>query len=1157
MSGYTPEQQAAVDAPVADILVTAAAGAGKTHVLTGRVIRRITDPADPVRVDRLLIATFTKAAAAEMRERIDKAITDELNKNPDAQNLRMQLPLLSNASISTIDAFCQKVVREYYYRLGIDPSFGILSGADEAVMYADVLAQYMEEMYGAEDADFMELCRIFGGALSDRGAEEVISQGVAYFSAEPFPEAAMARILAAYENVDEDSIRSIFIDVKRKTEEIYNEAMRTLELMETARMKKLAEEIARWASEALLLPEEEIARAVQGQKVREASRAQEVSDRERAVYKSAEKKIRALQSEIALSANVTVESEQARRQELLPAIRGLCAAVCRIEEMLRAEKLERNAWSFRDVAKMCLSLLNGAAPGEEPFPGETARELAGRYDEIYIDEYQDCDDIQEWIFRLISGEWEGKPNIFRVGDLKQSIYRFRRSDPELFREKKERYRRGAEEKERKLELSRNFRSRFEVVDAINALFEPIMSAAVGDVDYREEEKLVFGADTYDFPSQASNRPELLLADASQIDEEAGKQYTGDEVEAIMIGERIREIMCSGRMVYDKKLRGSRPVAYRDIAILLRGRGRELSRVAAIRSVLEQMRIPVFAKEEGGFFDTVEIRAFFAALQAVDNPRQDIPLAALMRSAMVRFSDEEMAKIRSFARHADYYDAVTECAKGEDPLAQKCGRFLSSLDAWRERARRLPTDEFLTYLSEETGWMAFVGGLPGGDLRQQNLRTLCRYAAMFEAAGGGGLYRFVRGIEQSRSQQKDLECAHRTEGDMNVVRVMSIHESKGLEFPIVFVSFLGGRMNKSDESAVMITHPKAGIGMKFTDERGVRYGNHLYRTVSEAIRRDACSEEMRVLYVAMTRAREKLILTARLSKAQEKMADWEEMDALLPEELRRATHYMDWFGPAVMKQKELFSVRLIPEGALQLCPVREEDTPVSDAPAPQTGVGDALSYRYPHEPLAAIAPLFTVTEIKGMAKEEEENYSDRLLKTEFPAITGEEAAGMSPARRGTVNHFVMQHLDLYASDVKEEIARLQERELLSEEEAAAVDIPAIEAFLRSPLAERMRNAKALYRESPFMMKLPCREIPGLDAGGDEPVVVQGIVDCWFEEEDTVVIVDYKTDRTGDIQEIKKRYDVQMALYEKALSLKKMKKSSEKYIYLFYNSTIIEM
>ena len=258
MSGYTAEQQLAVEAPVADLLVTAAAGAGKTHVLTGRVIRRITDPKAPVRVDRLLIATFTKAAAAEMRERIDKAITDELTKKPEAENLRMQLPLLSNASISTIDAFCQKVVREYYYRLGIDPSFGILSGADEAVMHAEVLAQCMEELYRAEDADFLELCRVFGGALSDRGAEEVITAALSYFSAEPFPERAMRRILAAYEEPDEESIRSVFRAVKEKTQQIYDEAVRVRERMESTRMQKLSEEISAWASEALSLPEEEM-----------------------------------------------------------------------------------------------------------------------------------------------------------------------------------------------------------------------------------------------------------------------------------------------------------------------------------------------------------------------------------------------------------------------------------------------------------------------------------------------------------------------------------------------------------------------------------------------------------------------------------------------------------------------------------------------------------------------------------------------------------------------------------------------------------------------------------------------------------------------------------------------------------------------------------
>ena len=1156
---YTPQQQAAVEAPVSNLLVTAAAGSGKTHVLTSRVIRRITHPEHPVDVDRLLIATFTKAAAAEMRERINRAITEELIKNPEDKRLKRQLPLLANASISTIDAFCQRIVREFYYRLGIDPSFGILSGADEELLRAEALDRTMEHLYREQDADFLELCRVFGSALNDKGAEDAILRAYRFFFAHPSPSAEMARAIRLYEDVNEEEIKSIIFDARNKAVDIKNLAAAAANECESGRVKKQLLNIADWADEAIGLPDEEIAMRMSELPVKPVSTAQEVTARDKVVYEKTAKKIRARLKEIRAAAGVSRDGERLRRRELLPVVRGLCRAVCRLEEAMKEEKAARNVWTFSDIARMCLSLLNGAAPEEEPYPSEVAKEIAARYDEIYIDEYQDSDNIQEWIFRLVSGEWEGRPNIFMVGDLKQSIYRFRRSNPLLFREKKETYEDREDAPCRKIELSKNFRSRREVIEGVNALFRPIMSKEVGDVDYRGGEELVFGAENYDPSLGEQNRCELLLLDMSAEGDVGERKMDSTELEAVMIGKRIRELIESGQTVYDKEKKCTRPIKYRDVAILLRGRGREQARLAAVRSVFEEMGIPVYAKEEGGFYDSLEIRTFYAALSVVDNPRQDIPLAALLRSPMVHMSEEELARIRLGERYVGFYDAILSYAGQEDALGEKCRSFLERLQNWRECARRMPVDEFVAYLLEESGWMAFVGALPGGDLRQMNLNIFHQNAMRFVEMTGGGLYRFLRGIEKSRKMNKDRSSARRVEGEMNVVNVMTVHGSKGLEFPIVFVAFLGHNWNKKEETEPMILHPQGGIGLQFVDGRGIRYGNYLYHTVAEAIRKDTTSEEMRILYVAVTRAREKLILTGHVKNAAEKIEEWRNTSLTEAEEVRGASNYLGWFGPAIAKADGAFWIRTVPKGSLlptggnEVCALAEEMEEETEK-----RVDEALSYEYPYRPLAAIAPLFTVTELKGLAAREEDDRSDSIFaKPAFSPLRGTEESKMTAARRGTVWHFVMQHLDLSERDVEKELSRMVEKELLSEEEAKEVDIRAIERFLESPLADRMRRAEKLYRESPFMMRLSCREIPGMEAGREEYVVVQGIIDCWFEEEDKVVIVDYKTDRTGDVQEIKKRYEVQMNLYEKALSLKKMKKSSEKFIYLFYNGDIVEM
>ena len=1156
---YTPEQEKAVTSPKCNLLVTAAAGAGKTHVLTGRIIRRITDSENPVDVDRLLVATFTKAAASEMRERIDQALSKELEAHPESQRLAEQISRLPNATISTIDAFCQKIVREYFYRVGVDPSFRMLDPRDAEILRYDALSLTMEELYAEENPDFSALVQSYSNARSDGPIEGMILSLSNELESAPFPGRKRKEIRERYENVDESLFKSINGDIKRETAEIKDAARMAIQTSMPEAYIAWFQNVCDWAQEAMDMTDEDRKEFLSEIDLPQKPRVNGAEESAKRAFDQFRNTIRNSLKRIGEWSTFSPEEEVARRAELLPVVRGLLTGVERMEAILTEMKGRRNAWSFADVERMCLGLFNGAEEDEEPFPSEIAREVAKRYDEIYVDEYQDSNDIQEWIFRLISGEWENAPNLFMVGDLKQSIYRFRNSNPLIFREKKEQYNDSMDGLCRKIELTYNFRSRQEVVDGVNTVFRPLMKVETGDVDYQSGEELVFGAEYYPPSAGDQNRCELLLAEVCG-EEGIDQELSGDEEEAVMIARRIQSLMREGFCVFDKERQVSRPVQYKDIAVLMRGGVDKGRKIEEYMAVFDAFGIPVYAHQEGGYYDALEIRTFLSLLEIVDNPRQDIPLVSVLRSPMGGITEAELANIRFEHKGENFYDALCHTAEEESPLGQKLCTFLERLKEWRERARYVGVDVLVAYLLEDTGWYAFVGALPGGDLRQKNLRALHRRSAVHESQIGGGLFPFLLGIWKSKEQKQDLEAARRIEGDMNVVQVMTIHHSKGLEFPVVFVASLGNKMNRAETSGNMIYHREMGLGMQYIHPtRRIRYGNALRTAVARQIECDMISEEMRVLYVAMTRAREKLILTAKVANAAEKTENWKEAKPASVKEIRGAKCFLDWIAPVILQDEaHTYGVQVFHTGTLTLTeeeqgPTLEREESICDKQA----VREKLSYQYPFAPLAKIPPLLTVTELKGMQTRAEEDESAPLYTPELPELSLEEDAALTPAQKGTINHFVMQHLDVSDRDVEAQIRAMVENELLTEEEAAAADVPAICAFMETPLAERMRRATVIHRESPFMMRLPCREVPGMEEGKDAMLVVQGIVDCWFEEADKIVIVDYKTDRTGDIKTIKKRYQIQMDLYKKALSLKKFKKSSEKFIYLFYNRSVIPL
>ncbi|HJB80356.1 helicase-exonuclease AddAB subunit AddA [uncultured Flavonifractor sp.] len=1156
----TEEQQAAVDNRGGGLLVSAAAGSGKTRVLVERLLARVEEGAD---VDRFLVITYTKAAAAELRGRIVEEISDRLALRPTDGHLRRQATLVYKAGISTIHAFCAQLLRECGHLLDLDPDFRLCDEGEAGILMLRALNDVLDKRYEAMDSDFAQLVDTMSAGRDDARLVQIVLDIRGRVQAHPNPAAWLAQQERAFalEGVT-DPVQTPWGELlltdaagqasywRRRMEEARDLCERDANLLanygdsvaQTAQALQQFEEAAAqgWDAARNLLP---IPFPTVGRKKMVDDPA--AVERVKAIRTACKKRLEKLEDWFADSG----EDLLADLRTVYPAMRGLFALVRDFEEAYAAEKARRGLVDFSDLEHMAVRLL----VGEDGQPSELARQWSTRYDEIMVDEYQDTNEVQNAIFSALSRDGT---NLFMVGDVKQSIYRFRLADPTIFLGKYRSfkpYSEAREGEERRVILSRNFRSRPEVLEGCNDLFRAVMSVPFGEMEYADDQALYPGASYEPDPAYCV---ELDALDGDIDGEEGAEKVSRDLLEARFAARRIRELLDEGFPVSDGE-GGTRPVRPSDMVILLRSPNtvlRHYARALAERDILWE------AEGGGDFFGSTEISVALSLLQIVDNPRQDVPLISVLRSPVYGFSADRLAEIRAASPDTDFYAAL-EADDGEDSRA-----FLAELDDLRFGSGDMSSHQLLWHIYDRTNLLGIFGAMEEGEARQGNLLALAELARQFEGSGHKGLFRFLTYLTRLRENGNTLTppTPGRTGGG---VRIMSIHKSKGLEFPVVLLCGLARRLNREDMSRPILFHPKLGVGPKGLDvERGIEYPTLARMAVARQLEREMMAEELRLLYVAMTRAKEKLILSVALTgggKDMEKLAgdsgypvdpqvllacqsvgQWVLLHALCRPEagaLRRAAGQEVAIPEAPLGPQ--WDIRFVDGTALTQAPPRRWMAPEREIEENEdwTDLTGLLRWTYPHGAEVAIPSKLTATQLKGRALDEEAAEEaprpSRPLSFGRPRFAAEEL-GLTAAQRGTALHQVLQYIDFERSEtvegVRAEISRLVEQQYITPQQGEAVDPAPIAAFFQSDLGQDLLSSVSLRREFKFSILEPAhRYYP--QAGEGEQVLFQGVVDCYYETLEGITVVDFKTDRVtkATLAHRAEHYRPQLEAYSRAL------------------------
>ncbi len=1138
----TVEQKAAVEAPLGENLVSAAAGSGKTKVLSERIVRRI--KSGDTDIDRLLIVTFTRAAAAQMRERISKAIEEEYKKT-GLHSLRRQLSMIAGADICTIDSFCINLVKKNFFRVDVPPDFVIADNNEMKILREEVLVEVLEEMYESGDEGFFLLSEGLGNGKNDNDLKDAILKAYNFTRAFEEPDRWLDESLRFHREGTKENNRLYDFIAKELAD----------------RIKELGQLVDRNLTETVNSGVESYVKIVEGEKERFDKYLRNISvenlgeglenfkfssfpggKRKNEEDLVEEKKyIRSLHEEakdLLKNINKLYDTYCEERGVSYLKIEALTKCVKAFDRLYTEEKLSRKMLEFSDCEYLAYKILDTCE--------DVCDELRDKYDEIYIDEYQDTNPLQDALFMKMSRKSRGEPNIFIVGDVKQSIYRFRHSDPRVFAEKAKTF--GTDEGGCKMILSKNFRSREAVVNSVNCVFEKIMREGTAQVEYDDEHRLVCGAEYIEYNQ---NKSEIYILKNKYDENDEDELLESEHRETIIAAQRIKKLVDEGFMVTDGKK--MRPVRYSDIAVLS---PKINNKAEAIMKVFSLMGIPAYCESKQNFFDVLEVQTIISVLRCVDNPLCDIPLAAVMRSPIFAFTENDLVSIREKGRDVPFYENVVEKAKEKTPLGRKCGRFIKSLGQWRQTAQVVSLERFVTRVIDESGYYSFVGALPGGEVRQANLRRFMLLASNYESGRFKGLYNFVRYIDKTIENEGEIE-ADVCHSDDSVL-VASIHKSKGLEFPVVIVLGCGWGFNDKDSKDTLIMNPECGMAIAEREAgRRVKFKSAEYSAVSLMIMRDNHAEQMRLLYVAMTRAKEKLIMIGSASKYEEQVASWEVYASgkrMSDYKIRSMTNYLDYICNSI--DEKYWDVHFVDE----LPHLAEEDRAEADPERDFSRVEEViyrLSYKYPYDGIRNIPSKMSVSEIKKMSMDTDESahfYKNTSLKR-IPSFLREEEK-LSGASRGTAYHRVMELIDLNETDVEGAIAYFVKKGFMTPSQANCIDCEKIEAFLASPIAEKMRRARFVRREESFTIAIDAKDV--FEEGENEKICVQGTIDCLFEDESgRIILLDYKTDTYTDPEEIVKRYKKQLELYEIAIFSRYGQKCDEKCLYMFQNGDIIDV
>ena len=1266
---FTPEQQKVIELHNSNILVSAAAGSGKTAVLVERIIRMVCEGEHPADIDRLLIVTFTNAAAAEMRERIAAGIAARLEADPGNEHIQKQSALLHNAQITTIDSFSLFLIRNHFNEIGLDPDFRVADEGEIKLLQQDVLAQLLEDAYAGNFVpEALEQFHACVEYFCPGGRESVLEQHILnlsrYAGSFPWPEEWLEERKNDYAAGDMEAlVRSDYGQylterVNRTVEgclEKLREVKRLCELpdgpymygeltdAEIEQLERLTD-CKNLEEQAAKIPAVTFARLP-------SKKDDSVDPAKRELAKAIRNSVKDTLSDLSESyfktpLELAVEQGKACREPL----RMLLDLVLEFDRRLLAAKQERHLIDFSDMEHYALQILLKREKVEETgdagtdhaetkyriVPSDVAMEYRQYFQEILIDEYQDSNLVQEYLLSAISGEEEGRYNRFMVGDVKQSIYKFRLARPELFLEKYDTYQETGDLC--RIDLAKNFRSRIQVVDAVNGVFSRIMSREIGGIAYDDKAALYPGA-TYpatEDPAYGSEallirKPEKGECEESGIGEQhaagAGVLVDYDNVrqlEALAIAARIKQLKGSLK-VMEKSTGELRPVRYSDMVILLRttsGWDEEF------KKTLEQQGIPVYITSKTGYFGALEVQELLQFLRVLDNPRQDIPLFGVMQSVFGGFTQEEIAQIRSGGeghsrKRMALYEALKEVAQNgrtveegeeisagestgeEAELSQKADTFLLRIGHYRNLTPYTSIRDLLQQILDDYDYLNYVTALPAGSKRRANVEMLLTKASAFEKTSYFGLFHFIRYMEQLEKYDVDYGEADTLDENADVVRIMSIHKSKGLEFPVVFVSGLSKHFNMQDANQSLIVDMDLGVAVDYVNP-GRRIKNKTLRraVLSAKMKEDSLAEELRVLYVALTRAREKLILTSVMDKADEKweLAQMTGQERLTYLDFCEAGSYMDFLLPILPKTgiavKTLRTEDLAAEEIreqLRMGDRREELQRVADGEVLLPGnpeenerklmrLRERFAYQYPHAGLQKLYTKTTVSELKiaAMAEKDEaafHTFEEKEVVPYIPAFRREQEK-VSGAVRGSAFHRVMELLDFTylftesglftgCPDTYEEYRRGLDKERLqnrleeflqrektslrlTEEYAKAVSLPKILNFLEQELAYRMWRAQEqglLYREQPFVLGIDAKRLdPDLPEG--EKVLIQGIIDVFFIEDGEIVLLDYKTDVIDSLEALWNRYNVQIQYYEEALTKLMQMPVKERILYSFY-------
>lgn len=1196
---WTKEQRQAIYENGSNILVAAAAGSGKTAVLVERIINKILN--DNIDIDKLLVVTFTNAAASEMRQRILDAIYKKLEEEPENEKLQRQITLLNKANICTIDSFCLDVVKSHFYELeNISPNFRIADNAEIELLKQDILEELFEEKYELEDNDFIKLINTYTSYRDDTPLKELILKIYTYTQSSPFPEEWIKEHIEMF-NLRNDIQRDfsntvwgkiLLEDVKEELidnisalQDVQTDLLRDKQLEKFSKtiehdidmLKVLLSNNNSWDNTYKIWNE------ICFNTWPKVKIESEIKDEAKQVRDNVKKKLNQKLNKILVSNSIQANKDIVNMYETLILLQNI---ILEFGQVFLKRKREKNIVDFSDIEHLALQILEKK---------HIANKYKEKFIEIAIDEYQDSNLVQEYIMSSIS---KGD-NMFMVGDVKQSIYKFRQAMPELFLDKYNKYKNKDDRMQQqglKIQLFKNFRSRKNILDFTNFVFENIMSSELGDVNYNKDEFLNLGAEDYKNINQdLKTEINIINVNEQYIDENEDVQefemIEDIELEAKFVANKIKEMINNRYKIYDRKKAMFRDVKYKDIVILLRS---TKDKANIFEQEILNLQMPVFSDGSQEYLDSIEIQTIMSLLKIIDNPIQDIPLVAVLRSNIGGFTDNDLVQIRLSDKYSNFYDCLLKAkTKVEETLRNKIDVFIQKLDKWRKQQEYLSLDELIWEIYNDTGYYNYVGLMTNGILRQANLKILFQRAKQYEKASFKGLYNFINFIEKLKLNSGDLGSAKIIGENDDVIRIMSIHKSKGLEFPIVFLSNTGKQFNMQDvKMDPILLHQTLGIGMKYIDyEKQVQYDTLARAALKSKIITENLSEEMRVFYVALTRAKEKLIITG-VTKNYEKDVDNIEKNIKIYQKdsskinkilLKKCKRYLDWILLVSMYNKkiDLYELNIFNKSDIvkelndiksnKECITVEKIMDIEKIEKQEVEkIRDVIEYEYKYINDTIIPTKTSVSKIKENeylnnynveidSKIKKQEYNKSIIELKRPKFINIEEK-ITSSRKGTVFHLCLQKLnekmEYDINNIEKLIDELKFKGIITDEEAKSININKIFKFTKSNIWKELKQAKEIYREKPFYINIPNKEVFNYKSKGK--ILVQGIIDLYYiNKNDELVLVDYKTDYVQEKNQLIERYHLQLNLYKHALEKALRKKVDKVYIYSTHLGIEIEV